>query len=329
MKWMRLGFLLAVPLLASTIRIIQTNSAGDSVHIIDPATDKVVAEIAGIEVNHGAAAAPDGSRYYISNEAENTLDVVDARTCRIIGSIRLSGRPNNIAISPDGRRVYVAIIQAPGAVDVVDTATLERVKAIPMKGGVHNTYVTPDGRFVVAGSIVGKLLTVIDRATERPLWELRFEDGVRPMAFEKDAAGATNRIFVQVSNLHGFAVVDFAQRKEVARVNLPAAPEGKMPDIAATPSHGIGVSPDGNTLWVNSSLNSKVYAYSLPGLKLLGAVDVGRTPDWLTFTPDSRKVYVANAGSNSVSAIDVKSMKEVARIKVGQVPKRNVTAVLP
>lgn len=61
----------------------------------------------------------------------------------------------------------------------------------------------------------------------------------------------------------------------------------------------------------------------------MGGVDVGRTPDWLTFTPDSRKVYVSNAGANSVSAIDMKSMKEVARIKVGQVPKRNTTAVAP
>lgn len=326
---MRVWLLLAVPLAASTIRIIQTNSAGDNVHIIDPATDKVVAEITGIEVNHGAAAAPDGSRYYISNEAESTLDVVDAKTLRIVRNIPLSGHPNNIAASPDGQRVYVSIIQAPGAVDVIDTASLEKVKTIPMKGGVHNTYVTPDGRFIVAGSIVGKLLTVIDRKTEQPLWVLPFDSGVRPMAFEKNADGSTGRIFVQLSNVHGFAVVDFATRKEVARVSLPAAPQGKKPDIEGTPSHGIGVSPDGKTLWVDSSLNSKVYVYALPDLKLLGGVDVGRTPDWLTFTPDSRKVYVSNAASNSVSAIDVKSMKEVARIPVGQVPKRNITAILP
>src|SRR6266851_9221858 len=88
-----LGLLLALPLAASTVRIIQTNSAGDNVHIIDPATDKVVGEITGIEVNHGAAAAPDGSRYYFSNEAESTLDVVDRKTLRVTRSIALSGRP--------------------------------------------------------------------------------------------------------------------------------------------------------------------------------------------------------------------------------------------
>ena len=50
-----LAFLLALPLAAGTVRIIQTNSAGDDVSIIDPATNKVVGVINGIEVNHGAA----------------------------------------------------------------------------------------------------------------------------------------------------------------------------------------------------------------------------------------------------------------------------------
>ena len=80
-------------------RIVQTNSAGDDVHIIDPATNKVVGEIMGIEVGHGAAAAPDGSKIYVSNEADSTLDVVDARTLRVTSKVPLTGHPNNISIS--------------------------------------------------------------------------------------------------------------------------------------------------------------------------------------------------------------------------------------
>src|SRR6266550_7955988 len=115
------GLLLALPLAASTVRIIQTNSAGDNVHIIDPATNKVVGVINGIEVGHGAAVAPDGSRYYFSNEAETTLDVVDQKTLKVIKRIPLTGHPNNIAIGKDGRRVYVALAVAPGAADVIAT----------------------------------------------------------------------------------------------------------------------------------------------------------------------------------------------------------------
>jgi len=320
-----------LPLLAPADRvvIVQTNAAGDNIFLIDPATNTIVGEITGIEVNHGAAAAPDGSRFYFTNEANETLDVVDGNTLAVTKSIPLSGRPNNVAISRDGRRVYVAIVEAPGAVDVIDTASLELDKTIPTRGGVHNTFVTPDGRHVVAGSIAGKNLTVIDQKTEEPLWTLYFENGVRPIAFETNPDGSTRRLFVQISNFHGFFLVDFDKRMEVGRVRLPELPKEKQnwDTLQGSPSHGIGVAPDGKTLWVCSKVNHTVYAYSVPDLKLLGGVEVGHHPDWLTFTPDSSTVYVANAGSNSVSAVDVASLKEVARIPVGQVPKRNITAI--
>ena len=45
--------LFALPLLASSVRIYQTNSAGDEVHVIDAATNKVVQTIKDIEVPHG------------------------------------------------------------------------------------------------------------------------------------------------------------------------------------------------------------------------------------------------------------------------------------
>src|SRR3954462_4029000 len=111
--------------------IVQTNSAGDNVHLIDPSTNKIVGTINGIEANHGAAVAPDGSRIYVSDEADSTLDVVDGHSLKVIKKIALSGHPNNIAVGKDGRRVYVGIIQAPGGVDVIDTASMTNVKTLP------------------------------------------------------------------------------------------------------------------------------------------------------------------------------------------------------
>jgi len=321
-----------VPVLrAASVRIIQTNSAGDNVSLIDPATNKVVGIIHGIEVNHGAAAAPDGSRFYISNEAEKTLDVVDVKTLKVIKSIPLTAHPNNIDISKDGKRVYVSIASAPGGVDVVDTATLTRAKNIPTEGAIHNTYVTPDGKFVVAGSIPGKKITVIDQKTEAPLWTVSFDAGVRPITFEKKPDGSVKRIFLQLSDYNGFVVVDFDMRKEVARIDVPQLPvaERETEGLQGSPSHGIGVTPDNKTLWVLSKMNSRIYEYSLPDLKLMGEAPTGSHPDWLTFSPDSKSVYIANAGSNNVSVIDIATRKEVTRIPVGQVPKRNITAVLP
>jgi len=324
------GLILLSTLASAQVRVVQTNSQGDNIHLIDPATNKIVGEIKGVPVNHGAAAAPDGSRIYISSEAEQTLHVVDSKTLQTVKKIPLSGRPNNISVSKDGRRVYVAIVAAPGAVDVIDTSSMEKVKSIPTKGGIHNVYVTPDGRYVVAGSIAGRLMTVIDQKTDEPLWTL-FDVGVRPMAFETNADGSTKRIFVQLSDFHGFAVVDFAQRKEVARIELPNdIPADKVDKgpFNASPSHGLGVAPDGKTLWVTSRPNARVYVYSLPDLKLMSAIDLGGRPDWVTFTPDSKQVYISTENTNSVVALDVPGRKVITKIKVGESPKRNITAVL-
>jgi YVTN family beta-propeller protein len=327
-RYHALSCILALPLAANTVRIYQTNSAGDAVEIIDAATNKVVLQVKDIEAPHGVAFSPDGSRAYISCEAENTLWATDTKTGKVFGKASLSGRPNNIAISKDGRRVFVGIMAEPGAVEVVDTASLKSIKSVTLKGGVHNIYVTPDGKFLVAGSVVGKILTVIDAQTFQPAWEMPFDSGVRPMAFEKGTDGSTSRIFVQLSGLHGFAVVNFKTHEVVGRIELPNEPRDGTAQSAA-PSHGIGVAPDGKTLWVDSSLASGVYAYSLPDLKVLGYVRTGEVPDWLTFTPDSTKVYVANAGANSVSVIDTANRKQVALIPVGEVPKRNATVVIP
>jgi YVTN family beta-propeller protein len=329
---------LTVSAAAQDVRIIQTNSRDDVIHLIDPATNTVVGEIGEIPIPHGVAAAPDGSRLYVSSEAKNTLDVVDGETLEIVKEIPLSARPNNISIGRDGRYVYVGIMDGEGGIDVVDTSTLENVRHIDTSSRVHNTYVTPDGRYFLAGTFGGERnLLVYDAATEQLAWSL-FErrndstlEGVRPIAMETRGDGSTARLFVQISDFHGFVVVDFDAGSEIARIDLPEVPpEQQDPGpFNAAPAHGIGVAPDGETLWVCSRLNSHVYAYSLPNLEYLGGVETGNHPDWLTFSPDSRYVYVANGGSDDVSVVEIDTLTEVARLPVGRSPKRNIAAVLP
>jgi YVTN family beta-propeller protein len=327
--------------LAGTARIYITNSAGDSIHVIDPATNKVVQVIKGIEAAHGINFAHDGSKVYVSNESTSTLDVFDAKSGKLIKKVELTAHPNNIAVSKDGSRIFVAIARDPGAVDVIDAATLTRVKSIPVQGRLHNIYVTPDGKYLIAGSIPKKLMSVIDLSTDKVDWAYQFDKGVRPMTIETNPDGSTKRIFVQLSDTDGFAVVDFAKREEVARIKLPDLHTGIELDggRAAAPSHGIGVSPDGKTLWVTSIPQNAAFAYSLADLSLVGQVAMpdlklpGRAPgsavaNWVTFAPDGKTVYISNAGLRSVTAVDTQAMKVRAVIPVGEVPKRINTMVM-
>jgi YVTN family beta-propeller protein len=175
----------ALPLLASSVRIYQTNSAGDDLDVIDPGTNKVVMKIKDLEAAHGVAFSPDGTRAYITCEADSSVWVVETKDARLVSKVPLSGHPNNIAVSNDGRLVFAAIVTVPGALDVIDAHTLKKIKTIPVKGNAHNVYVTPDGKFVVVGSVVGKSITVIDESALKPVWDIEFDEGVRPIALER------------------------------------------------------------------------------------------------------------------------------------------------
>lgn len=327
-----LTVLLAAPLLlhGQRARVLQTNSAGDNIHVIDPASNRVVGTIEEIEVPHGVAIAPDGRRIYVTDESLSTLDVVDAQTLKVTARIKLSGRPNNVDVARDGSHVYVGIAEAPGAVDVIDTAALAKVKSIPVHGAVHNVYVTPDGKYAVSGSIPGAAISVIDTASNTVAWTLKMDAGIRPMAFTKNADGSTKDIILQLSNFHGFAVVDFASRKEVRRVTLPDPPgqEKETQGIQGAPAHGLAITKDGRKLWVTSKYYGYVAAYSLPDFKLLKVVAVGSHPEWLTIPPDGRNLYVAIAGDDAVVVVDNETMAVVKKIPVGAVPKRNTSGIL-
>ncbi len=311
-------------------RVVQTNAAGDNVHVIDPATNKVVGVINDIEVPHGVALAPDGSRIYITDEALSTVDAVDARTLMVTKRVKLSGHPNNLSVTPDGRKIYVGIAQAPGAVDVIDTTTMTNIKSVPVQGAVHNVYVTPDGKYAVSGSVASSVISVIDTKTDTVAWTLKESSGVRPMIFTRNPDGSTKEIFVQLSNYHGIAVVDFSTQKEVKRFELPDIPgrEREMDGIQGSPAHGMAITPDNKIFWSTSKYYDYVAAYSLPDFTFIKTVDVGPHPEWLTIPPDGKSLYVSVAGKNTTVVVDNKTMAVVATIPVGQVPKRNGSGML-
>lgn len=312
-------------------RIIQTNFAGDTVSIIDEATNKVVGTVPGIVLGHGVAVSPDSKWMYVSDERDSTLDVIEIKTLSLFKKIPLSGHPNNIGIAKDGGKVYVSITSGEGAVDVIDTASLQKAKTIPTGMLIHNTYVTPDGKYALAGSIRGNGVKVIDTKTDTVVRTITMEQGVRPMAMSTNPDGSTKWLFIQLTTLNGFAVVDFETGKEVKRIEHPAAPGGRAKIPAAGEiSHGMAVTPDGKTLVVCSRVNSALYSYSLPDLTLAGTADlVSKGQGWVSIGHDGTKAYVANTVTNDVSVVDIKTMKEVARVPVGEAPRRSTAAMLP
>ena len=346
----RLWFVLAlVPLTASlpalspawggSALIYVTNSAGDSIHVIDPATNKVVQEIKGIEGAHGIAPAPDGSRIYVSNEADSTLDVFDRESGALIQKVPLSNHPNNIAVTKNGDRILVGIARGPGAVDVIDAKSLTRTKSILVKGRLHNIYVTPDGKHLIAGSIPGKLMTVIDLEREVPVWELPFDLGVRPMTIE--AGRRRHQAHLRATLGHQRICGGRFRRAQGGGEDQAAGERNRIRDRCR--ARHVALARDRRGAGRQDALGDqhpqqrgvRLFARRpqahrrsrAAGPQAAGHGPIASVPNWVTFTPDSKTIYISNAAIKSVTAIDTQSMTVKAVVPVGEVPKRINTLV--
>src|SRR5712692_10879787 len=200
--WLLLGLLLvAVPLVAATARIYVTNRGGTTISVIDPATNKVVEVIKGIESPEVVRFSPDGSRLYIANRSVDVLYVMDRKSGKYIKKVPLSGWANDAAVTSDGKLIVVCIRNTGteavdvGALDIIDAKSLEKFKSIPVKRGLHDIAVTGDGKYAAAGSPRGQSITVFDLRSMEIAWEVPYDQGVQPLTIESGPDGSGRRIF--------------------------------------------------------------------------------------------------------------------------------------
>jgi YVTN family beta-propeller protein len=102
------------------------SAAGNSVSVIDTATNTVVATIPVGEAPRGIAITPDGTRAYVANQDSNTVTAIDTATNTVIGApIPVGIDPVGIAVTPDGSRVLVGSEEAApnNVITPISTAT--------------------------------------------------------------------------------------------------------------------------------------------------------------------------------------------------------------
>jgi len=297
-------------------KLYVTNSLGDDITVIDLASLKVVGDIKVGKDVHGACAPADGRWLFTTIESENNLKIIDTATDKIVATIPLTGRPNQCASTPDGHFVGVPIRNR-NSVDIVDITQKKVVKVLPVKVP-HNCYDAGDNEHLFVSSMGGHEIDLVDLKKLDYAAHIPVGGIPRPYAVTRDG----KKMFVALTDLHGFVIASIPERKVIRRVNLPPAPPSKCVLEPRTPTHGLELSPDGKELWVTSLADGGVYVYDVATGKLSEEIRVGACPNWITFSPDGRYCCVSNSGSDDCSIIDTRTRREVARVKVGKGPKR-------
>jgi DNA-binding beta-propeller fold protein YncE len=258
--------------------------------------------VEGYRADH-MAISPDGKRLLVSASTARKVHALDTRTGRIVGSFESGDQPHENNYSEDGTKVFHASI---------------------------GTVFTPTDDPLLDATKGDRFFQIVDAQTLQVLRRLNMgqklaEAGypgmsaaVRPMS----VAPGERFVYFQVSFFHGFVEYDLVEDRVTRLATLPkrttATREQYVLDSA---HHGLTMNPSGGRLCAAGTMDDyaaivsrKSFAYQL--------VEVGPKPYWSTNSGDGKYCFVSVSGADAVSVISYRTMKEVARVAVGDHPQR-------
>ncbi len=101
-------------------------------------------------------------------------------------------------------------------------------------------------------------------------------------------------------------------------VTLMLRPDGSTPRLGTRGAHSVAAHPDGR-IYTNTTEN-RVAVLDASSRKVVRHVHVGAVPSHLELSPDGKRLYVANAGSDDVTVIDTSDDAVAATVKTGKRP---------
>jgi YVTN family beta-propeller protein len=307
-------------------KLYVANSAGNDLHVIDTATNRVIKRVEVGPEPHGLVATRDGDRVFIT--IENTKGDVgellwfDPVTDTVTRRMTIGPRPNQLACTPDGRIAYVPCDDASWW--VIDTVKGEVLTRIATGGRPHNTLCSPDGKRMYLGPKGSYHVLIADATTHRLIGEIPLSDAPRPLALSKDE----RRLYANVDTLIGFEVADIPSRKVIYRVEAEVPAELLR---TTSRSHGIGLRPGEKELWMCDVYHDRTYVFDLTTgpPKQVATIVMKGGGYWMTFAPDGRRCYISERIGNTVAVIDTATRQTVTRVAVGKVPKRVLVVTPP
>ncbi len=301
-------------------KLYVANSAGNDIHVIDTATNKVIKRIEVGPEPHGLVASANGDRIFITIENTNgeqgELLWLDPVSDTVTRRLAIGPRPNQLAVTPDGSIAYVPCDDASWW--VIDTVKGVVIARIATGGRPHNTLCSPDGRWMYLGPKGSYHVLIADTATHKLVGEIPLSDAPRPIALSKDG----KRLYANVDTLIGFEVADIPRRKVIHRIEADV-PEELL--RKASRSHGIGLRP-GEKVY-----HDRTYVFDLSAdlPRQVASIVMKGGGYWMAFSPDGTRCYISERVGNTVAVIDTNTRETIARVAVGNVPKRVLVVDLP
>jgi YVTN family beta-propeller protein len=242
------------------------------------------------------------SRVYVPNSESRTVTVIDPATFHVLDRIPVGRLPQHVTPSYDMQTLWV-LNDKGNSLTRIDPATGKAMGTIRVSDP-YNMYYTPDGKYAIVVAEQQRRLNFLDAATMTLHYSLPVAcRGVDHMDFSADG-----RYLIASCEFDGSLIkVDVERQEVLGRLSLG---RGDMPQ-------DVKLSPDGAVFYVADMMANGVHLVDGEDLKSIGFIPTGKGAHGLYVSRDSRVLYVSNRGEGSISLIDFKSRKVVAKWQLG------------
>ncbi|MCQ9180520.1 hypothetical protein KMT30_16060 [Streptomyces sp. IBSBF 2953] len=289
-------------------RVYVPNTESDTVSVIDPRTYQVIDTLrVGRQPQH-VVPSWDLKTLWVNNDRGNTLTPIDPRTGKTGKSVEVHD-PYNLYFTPDGK---YAVVMASLDRELVfrDPHTMKRIKTEPVTCyGVNHADFSLDGMyFIVSCEFSGELLKVdTEKMKVVGQQKLPFQ-GAMPQDVKISPDG--KRFYVADMKADGMWIVDGDTFGKPRFLHT-----GKG-------CHGLYVSRDSHEMYVSNRGEGtvSVFDFRANALTKKWRLPQGGSPDMGGVSADGKVLWLSGRYNSEVYAIDTRTGRQLARIKVGSGP---------
>lgn len=290
---------------------------GNSITVINAATNQVITTLNGIEGPHNLQVAPDGETVWAVSGHEALAVMIDAHNYKIHGVVPTGMEPAHIVLSPDGKTAY-ATDGGDNTVTVIDVDSMTDVATIPVGEYPHGLRPSPDGRWVYVANAKSNTLSVIDAQTNTKVADI--EVGERPVqvGFSPDA----KYVYFSLNGENALGKVDIATRTLMGKATVGGGPI----QVFVTPDNKYILVANQGT---KENPSTTVSIVDTNPFKVVSTIQTGKGAHGVVIDPSGRYAYITNIYENTVSVIDIEQRTVISTIPSGAAPNGISFSALP
>lgn len=276
-----------------------------------------------IDGPHGLVISPDKQFYYVSIAHGRPFGSVwkySVKDDRVLGRTTLGNFPATMDISPDGGLLFVVNFNlhgdmVPSSVSVVSTELMAEIKRIPTCIMPHGSRLNPEGTKQYSACMMDDVLVEIDTHTLKVARHFVVTKGKEMGMNGPPAASMTAKTSGPATkdsktatphDMHGGT----ATMKDMGGHGMEPPKPG---DVSCSPTWAQP-SADGSSVFVACNKSSEIVEINANTWKLMRRLPARAGVYNLAITRDGTRLIATNKRDQSVSIVELKSGRELARI---------------